>query len=267
MSMTLNLIDRLLSMGRNYQTLQRHREALKVLGRLASFRRLPAETAEEVQVRLAEILLRHRKHRRARRHLTAALLYQPDNARYHYLMAKALDTRTDDLDADRALEHYRKSLELDEKQPRCWSDYGSLCLHLGQIETGLAALRQSVERSPDDPLLLGRLMKALYREKQSDEAQRRLLAARFRNADDSRFTKLYNDFMFRQLRKKQTAARRKAALLPDYSRNVILPFVRSAEPTSPAIGNGRLLRLDSPAPLAGTHSPQRPVRRTDWKHG
>ena len=66
MSKTLKLIDRLLTMGRNFQALERHREALRLLGRLAAFRELPADVAEETQVRLAELWLRRRKHQRAR---------------------------------------------------------------------------------------------------------------------------------------------------------------------------------------------------------
>lgn len=267
MSKTLKLIDRLLTMGRNFQALERHREALRVLGRLAAFRELPAEVAEEAQVRLAELLLRRRKHQRARRHLAAALLYRPDSARYHHLMATALDTRTDDGDSERAVEHYRQSLELDPKQPRCWSDYGLLCLRLGQVVTGLDALRQAAEQSPDDPFLVGRLVKGLCRAEQIDEARRVLLAARFRNSADSRFTQLYNDFMFRRLRKQQTVARRQAPPLPESGRSVCLPFVRPTASASPTAMEGKLIRLDQAAPQSGTHMPHRPARRSDWKHG
>lgn len=267
MSKTLKLIERLLAMGRNYQALQRPREATHVLGRLAAFRELPAETAEKTHVCLAEVLLQRRKHRPARRHLTAALLMQPDCARYHYLMANALDTRTDDADSERALEHYRQSLELDPKQPRCWSDYGLLCFRLGQVEPGLKAMRKAAELSPDEPFLLGRLVKALCRAEQIDEARRALLAARFRNPRDGRFAKLYNDFMFRRLRKQQAVTRRRTSLALDCERNVLLPFIAAAEPTNPAAGDGKLIRLDQAALPAGTHASHRPARRTDWKHG
>src|SRR5437763_711318 len=93
MSRTLPLIDRLLSQGRNLHKLQCDHEALAVLGRLTAFRELPADIAEEAQVCLAEIHLRRKRHKSACRHLTAALLYRPDSARYHHLLAAALDNK------------------------------------------------------------------------------------------------------------------------------------------------------------------------------
>src|SRR5262249_38597035 len=112
MSGTLNLIDRLLALGRNLHQHQQDDEALDHLGRLASFHELPAEVAEEVQVCLAEIHLQRQRYRRARRHLAIALLYRPDSARYHYLMATAL-AKGQHREPERALEHYQRSLELD----------------------------------------------------------------------------------------------------------------------------------------------------------
>ena len=61
MSMTLNLVDRLLAAGRNLHKLGREQDALHIFSRLSGFRQLPAEVAEETQVRLAEISLRPRK--------------------------------------------------------------------------------------------------------------------------------------------------------------------------------------------------------------
>ena len=182
-------------------------------------------------------------------------------------MATALDMRTDDSDAERAIEHYRKSLEFDPKQPRCWSDYGFLCLRLGQVVPGLEALRKATELMPDDPFLLGRLVKGLCRAEQIAEARRLLLAARFRNSADSRFTQLYNDFMYRRLRKQQTDARCQTPSLPESDRNMFLPFVGPMEAASPTATEGKLIRLDQTAAPSGTHMPHRPARRTDWKHG
>src|SRR4051812_4629402 len=115
MSGTLNLIDRLLTQGRRLHKLRCDREALDVFGRLSAFHELPADVAEEAQVALAEIHLRRRRPKTARRHLTVALLYRPDSARYHYLMATALDGKAATNRA-RAAEHYRKSLEFDPEQ-------------------------------------------------------------------------------------------------------------------------------------------------------
>src|SRR5205085_12150258 len=131
MSRTLNLVDRLLAMGRNFQHIGRDQDALDVLSRLASFRELPAPAAEETQFRLGEILLKRRKYTRARRHLAAALLHDSENSRYHHLMASALSAG-DKRDPKRAAEHYRRCLEIDPKQPRCLGEYGLAALREGE---------------------------------------------------------------------------------------------------------------------------------------
>ena len=55
MSKMLNLVDCLLARGRFLQQLGRDQDALVVLQRLAGFRQLPPQVAEETQLRLAEI--------------------------------------------------------------------------------------------------------------------------------------------------------------------------------------------------------------------
>src|SRR5262245_10971835 len=91
MSRTLNLADRLLAMGRLFQDMGRNHDAYRVLSRLTGLRDLPARTAEEAQLCLAQIYLDRQKYKQARRHLAAAISLRPDNARSHYLMATALD--------------------------------------------------------------------------------------------------------------------------------------------------------------------------------
>src|SRR5207244_13334663 len=84
MSRTLNLSQRLLERGRFLQEIGRTHDAVRVLGRLAGLRDLPAAAAEETQTRLAEMHLRQYQFAQARRHLTAALTHNPTTARYHY---------------------------------------------------------------------------------------------------------------------------------------------------------------------------------------
>src|SRR5438046_2467787 len=122
MSTTLNLVDHLLLRGRRFQDLGRTHDARAVFGRLLGVHELPAPVAEEVQARLAELELQRHKYLRARRHLTAALAYQPANAHYHQLMAYALE-EDDKGDPERALEHYRLSLQADPEQPDCLSAF------------------------------------------------------------------------------------------------------------------------------------------------
>lgn len=266
MTSTLNLIDRLLTMGRNLQQLQRHHEALDVLGRLAGLRELPAEVAEETQFRLAEIHLKSRRPKTARRHLTAALLYRPDSARYHHLMATILDRKAG-RSQERAAEHYRKSLESDSEQPICLADFGLLTLRQGQLEAGLEKLRAAAQMAPDDPAVLAKVVKGMRLAEQFDEALTLLRAARFRNPRDGRFLRLYNDCMFRWLRKRQRGQRH-ATVVRTEGGPTLLAFLRpEAEAPAAVAGHGKVIRIDPPAPTPGPHSPHRPVRRSDWKHG
>src|SRR5579862_5926441 len=139
-SRTLGLVDHLLSRGRYFQQLGRTLDALRILGRLTGFRELPPAVAEEAQFRLGELQLRRKKHARARRHLAAALRHAPDNPRYHFQLARALESDRDG-DLARAAEHYRNSLALDPAQTDCLCAYGRLALRLGRTEEALDCLR------------------------------------------------------------------------------------------------------------------------------
>jgi Tfp pilus assembly protein PilF len=261
MSKTLNLVECLLAMGRNYQVLGRHQDALHLLGRLASFRELRPEVAEEAQARLAEIHLGRDKYVRARRHLSAALTYRPDSKRYHHLMATAHD-RDEKGDPQTALEHYRKSLELDPDQPRCLSDFGILAVYLGQSEEGLQALRRAVELAPDDVDATGKLVEGLCLVDQPDEARRTLRAALFRNSRNPRFRKLWNDFQFQQLHDAQQAAQTSEQAGREGSDEpVLLPFVRPAQMSQ----RGKVIRQDGASSPAPPHTP-RPTSLPNRRH-
>lgn len=253
MSTTLNLVDRLLARGRHFQDLGRDRDAQHILGRLAGFRDLPADVAEETQARLAEIHLRHHRPRKARRHLTALLRHQPGSARYHHLMARAVDADRR-ADPERALEHFHHSLELDPDQPGCLSECGLLAVRLGQSEEGLRHLRRAVELAPDDPVMLQRLAKGLCLLRRGEGARRALLAALFRHPRDARFRKLWDDFRFDQLRLRQEAAR--LAQQGDDAADAaprILPFVRPVREANPGAASRTITRLDEASPTRPPH--------------
>jgi Flp pilus assembly protein TadD len=260
----LNLVDRLLARGRKYHKVGREHDALVLLSRLARFGELPADVAEETQDRLAEIQLRRRQFVRARRHLTAALLYRPDSARYHYLLATACDT-DNKRDDQRALEHYRRSLQLDPDQPRCLCGLGMLAIRLGQAEEGLQSLKQAAELAPDEPHVVGKLAEGLCEAGQPEEARRVLRSARFRNPRDRRFLRLWNEFQFRQLREAQEAARHGDVSGDGDEAPMLLPFVRPAHHSGDRLGGHRVIRLDAGSPPAAPHWPW-PARRSDRKH-
>lgn len=232
----LNLVDRVLAMGRRYQEVGRHRDAVMILTRLSLFRSLSAEASEETQARLAEIYLKKRKYKQACRHLTAALRHQPDNARYHYLLATAL-VAVDGADLERAGKHYCRALELDPGHVKCRAEYGHLLLRMGHTEEGLTELREAAESAPEDVEVLGKLAKGLRLSGRTDEARSVLQCAMFRNAHSPRFHKLWNEFRFHQARRRNDAERQERSDEEmGGEQPVLLPFVRvvrdSSEPSS-----------------------------------
>jgi Tfp pilus assembly protein PilF len=255
MSKTLNLVDCLLAKGRNLQQLGRGQDALVLFQHLAGFRQLPQQIAEETQLRLAEIQLERGEYQSARRHLTAALAKKPTSARYHFLMATALEG--DEKGSDRrALEHYRMSLQLDADQPECLGEAGMLALRVGKVSEGLKWLRRAVELAPDDPEAVARLVEGLQDIGRTEEARLTLRAALFRNPRDGRFRKLWNDFHFLELREEQESTRQarwEAGV--ETEKPVLLPFLRAI--SAPAKASGKRVRRDPAAPLPAPHLPRR----------
>jgi tetratricopeptide (TPR) repeat protein len=258
---TLNLVDHLLSLGRKYQEVGRFADAEDVLGRLAGFRELPAGAAEEAQARLAELHLRRKKYARARRCLAAALAHRPDSARYHLLMAAALQA-DDRGDLNRADDHYRRSLELDPQQVKAKADSGLLAVRLGRTEEGLSRLREAAAQAPAEVDALRKLVKGLRMAGRGSEARDAIRAGLFRNPRNPRFRRLWQDYQFRQLRQAQQAGRRQKAV--HLGEPVLLPF-RRPEGAAPAAALPETLRLDGPTVVSPPHAP-RHSRRPDQRH-
>jgi Tfp pilus assembly protein PilF len=265
MSRTLNLADRLLATGRNYQQLGRTQEALQIFERLAGFRSLRPAVAEETQAHLAEICLSRCQFPQARRHLIAALAHQPKKANYHYLLARALEA-DEKTDPHRAALHYRKALTFDPDQADCWSDFGLLCMCIGQPKEGLRSLRRAVELQPHDPEILANLVEGLQEEGMHDEARRTLQAALFANARAARFRKLWNDFQFHETRREQERQRQgRASLSAKEGGPTLLPFVRPSPNTFSGRQNRKQLRRDPPSTPVPPHTAQ-PNRRSNQSH-
>ena len=265
MSKTLNLSEHLLERGRFLQGLGRTHDAMRVFGRLAGQRDLPAPVAEETQIRLAEMRLRQNDFAQARRHLVAALVRNPKNARYHYLLALAHD-QDEQGDPRSALNHFRQSLALDPQQPRCLGDFGILCLCLGNNEEGLQALRRGVDLAPDDPDTVGKLVEGLCLAEQPEEARLALRAALFRNPKHQGFRKLWNDFQWEQLYEEQEAERETArAALDEHEEPMTLPFQRPAPGDAALAPVRKRIRRDAPSPPSPPHTP-RPDHLPGRKH-
>ncbi len=249
MQITINLCDHLLETGRRYQEMGRNHDALTVLKRLSDFREVPAEVAEETQARLGELHIKRRKFVRARRHLTAALRHRPDEARYHHLMGLACQAE-DRGNLERAAQHYRRSLALDATSVPCLVDFGLLAIRLGRHDEGLERLREAVALAPDDPTVTAKLVKGLRHLGKPDEARAEVRTALFRNPRDPRFRQLWNEYQYRELRRKQETGRDDEQLTTD-DEPVLLPFAaRETAADTPQV------RHDGPATVAPPHQPR-----------
>jgi hypothetical protein len=124
----------------------------------------------------------------------------------------------------------------------------------------LACLREARRLAPDVPRVIRRLAKGLCRLGRPDEARAVLMAARFRNADDGRFGRLWQDFQFEFTRLDQQAKRHSHRGGAADEDAVLLPFVaRAAAEAAP------LVREDGPSLLPAPHLP-RPLRRPGRRH-
>jgi Flp pilus assembly protein TadD len=263
MSRKLNLVDELLSHSRHLQELGRQSEAFDLLIQLAQFRELPINAAEEVEARLGESYLRQRRYKRARRHLATAVRLRPDNPRYHYLLAIAY-RRGAKSDLRRALEHYRRSLELEPRQPVRLCTYGVLLVKLGQTREGLRQLRRAAEAAPRSVRILSQVVKGMRLANKGEEARRLLQIARFRAPHDRRLLALWNDSRFQEIRKlQQTALHRFTTNRLDSP--VLLPFVCLSEDRVPARKSRAGIRQDGPSGTPPPRSILR-VRRPDQRH-
>ena len=91
MSRTLNLVDILLTSGRNLVMMGRFTEALVPLTKLAQFRNLPEYVLQELLALRADIHLQQQDYKEARRQLAAAIALRPLDANNHYLMGIAIE--------------------------------------------------------------------------------------------------------------------------------------------------------------------------------
>ncbi|GIW80338.1 MAG: hypothetical protein KatS3mg105_2145 [Gemmatales bacterium] len=247
MTATLKMTERLLRQGRRYQALGQQQEAIQLFRRLTTFESLPPAIAEESRSRLAEIYLSTGRYAKARRVLAALLAQCPENARYHYWMATALNN-DEFSDPNRAAEHYEESLRLRPTQADCLADYGLLLLRLGEPKRGLDHLRSAVEMAPDDVGILERLIQGLCEEGEVDEARRQLRLARFRRPRCSALRKLQNDFEFEQLRQTQIA-KWFAGDVKGQGPRIVIPFAEAQSAPGP-----RRVRRDKPHAPPPPHS-------------
>jgi Tfp pilus assembly protein PilF len=259
MSITINLVEHLLSLGRKFQEMGRTADALQTLYRLSRFKELPSAVAEEIQYRLGQMHLNARRFKRARRHLLAAIRHQPDFAEYHFLFARAL--RADDQgDLDRAARFYRRALQMDPDNASCLVEYGLLAIQLGRTDDGLKRLRKAVDLAPNDPDVISQAATGFRQAGQADEARKVLQRGMFLNCQDGRFRKAWEGFKAEELLERQEFNRlqkERLTLAPEGP--TLLKFVPPAKgPKGEAIPT--ILQREEPDPASDGSTDHRRVQ-------
>ncbi len=260
MSRTLNLVDCLLTSARNLHRLGRDHDAQEILERLLRFRAVPADAAAEAHSLLAEIHFKQDDHRKTRRHLTAALTYQPHRADYHFRLALAIEADPE-ARPERARGHYLRALQLDAKNAAYWLDYAFFLLTLGDRKQGLRALRRAYVLAGDDPDVVGRVAEGLRQEGLWDEARTKLVSALFAHPRDRRFRALWELHQFQMLYERQQQQRRERTAAA-IAAPVLLPFEPTSSPGKYVALGGKTIRLYPPAPRREPKSAQRLPRRS-----
>jgi Tfp pilus assembly protein PilF len=244
MSHTLNLVAGLLAAVRNLQQSDQCQSALDLLQRLAGFRNLPRDVAEEVHSRLADLHAGREEFARARRHLTIALTYRPQHADYHHRMARYIETDPEAA-LGRAGRYYLQAVRSDPDNAAYWADYGTYLMAGGRRHAGRRALMRAFDLAGSAVGLVVRIAAALRDDELWNDARRLLRRALFQNARDPRFRALWQQHQFEWLARQQ---RRGNAISPA-RRPAVLPFPRKT-PRPTVHVDGKIIRFDrAPRPI------------------
>lgn len=256
MSRTLNLIDILLTSGRQLFYMGRYTEALTPLLKLREFRKLPREANEELQSQLAEIYLQQKKYKDARRHLAAAIGLRPLKAEYYYLMGIAIE-EDDDADRSRAEMYYEQAVKLEPDQPTYWVDFGSYLFTIGKAKEALKAIGKAFKIGITDAEIVGKVAEVLRREERCNEATAKLREALFRNHGRADFRQLWQQHHFALIHADQTSPTKERSESAASHRLVLLPF-------QPAAQHGRYLELGAKTIRIDQAESLQEPRRKEW---
>jgi len=245
MSRTLNLVDILLTSGRNLVMMGRFTEALVPLTKLAGFRNLPEHVLHELYSLRADIRLQQGDYKEARRQLTAAIALRPLDGRNHYLMGIAIE-EDDTADLKRAKMYFERAVDIESDNAAYWVDFGSYLFKIGQTKAALKAVRKAYALEPADADIIGEVAHILRREGHFQEATTKLRQSLFENHGAQVFRQLWQQHQFALIHAQQQEKKPKPF---GCDRPVILPFTPA--PTSGKyreIG-GKTIRFDPPEPM------------------
>ncbi len=131
-----------------------YEQALPLLERLLELEHTPLWVRREVLALLAEIELDRGRYYKARRHLTAALAYEPRDAHVLFLIGLSFEWQEEPM-LDRAYQHYRQAATIDPDNPLYLAAQQCLRAELFQSDAvRRAAVRRlltAYQADPDSP--------------------------------------------------------------------------------------------------------------------
>jgi tetratricopeptide (TPR) repeat protein len=179
----------------------------------------------------------NQSYKRARKHLYAALMLDPDNAELHYELGQAFEN--DPYGCDwRAARRFRRAVALDP-QPTYQAAFGRALVRINRLRAGSAQLLEAADMAPIDAAVLQVVVEGLCDAGRAEAAYRVLAKARFLAPGDAAIRRLWEEVKFAVAQEAQGRTRRELRRGP-----TLLPFVCAETGERPAAAGG-VVRQDA----------------------
>lgn len=141
---------------------------------------LPQSIRSEAALMLADLLRYQGEYQMARRHVSAALVGDPQDPSLHHMLGYLHDEDEETGNESRALTHLKAAVKLAPDSSECHRALGDFLFHHTDEKKGLTHLRKAVKLEPDNLDSLRSLVSALVEQGQADEARQIIREQQFR---------------------------------------------------------------------------------------
>ena len=226
-----------------------HAKAKPLLQRLLHLE-LPQAIRAEAALMLADLLRLQGEYQSARRHVSAALVGDPQDASLHHMLGYLHYEDDEAGDETHALKHLRQAVKLAPDSGECHRALGDYLFHHTKAQRGLNHLRQAVRLEPENLDTLRSLIIALVERDEEDKARQTIRELQFRlGRTHPTVQSLWNELSYASTLKQQQQGSRLSTV-------PMLKTVSDQPRRSTASSAPPILRFD-----AGQARPIRPSRR------
>ncbi len=245
MAMALRLVDGLWSRCNNLLDRGQVSQASHLLKRLLQLE-IPQEIRAEASMTLAGLCRQSGDYLNARKHVSAALVGDPEDPSLHHMLGYLHDEDEEGSES-RALTHLRKAVKLAPDSSECHRALGEYLFHHDQQTRGMTHLRKAVELEPDNIDTLTTLLELLAEQGEMEEAKNQLRQLQFRlGKAHPQIQRLWNTiaYLTAQHQQKQKAT---TATIP-----LPKPLKVKAKPRA-NVQSAHILRFDTAHAMHGRH--------------